>query len=76
VRGKALWSRCCTDSTNAVPADLEFVNYLGPMVQYLCRAGEARLASTLSNETGTPSFRPGDHVTLSWRPEDCLLLRE
>lgn len=62
--------------TNAVPANLEFVNYLGPMVQYLCRAGEARLASTLSNETGTPAFRPGDHVTLSWRPEDCLLLKE
>jgi len=61
---------------NAIPASLEFVNYLGPTVQYLCRAGEARLAASLPNETGAPAFRPGEPVTVSWRPEDSLVLKE
>ncbi len=61
---------------NAFPASLEFVNYLGPTVQYLCRAGETRLAASLPNETGVPAFRPGEPVTVSWKPEDCLLLKE
>ncbi len=61
---------------NATPASLEFVNYLGPTVQYLCRAGEARLAASLPNETGAPVFRSGEPVIMSWRPEDCLLLKE
>ncbi|OFX28319.1 MAG: hypothetical protein A2Z07_04240 [Armatimonadetes bacterium RBG_16_67_12] len=63
-------------ASNVFTASLEFVNYLGPTVQYLCKVGEARLAASLSNETGAPAFRPGERVILSWRPEDCLLLKE
>jgi len=59
-----------------VVARLEFVTYLGSMVQYLCRTGEARVIATVPTDAGTPVLRPGAIVRVSWRPEDCLLLTE
>jgi spermidine/putrescine ABC transporter ATP-binding subunit len=61
---------------NSFPATLEFVNYLGPTIQYYCRIGQARLVASLPNDAGTEILRPGARVTVSWRPEDCLILRE
>jgi ABC-type Fe3+/spermidine/putrescine transport system ATPase subunit len=61
---------------NVFPARVEFVNYLGPTVQYLCSAGDARLAVALPNDAGAPPLRAGDTIVVSWRPEDCLLLTE
>ncbi|MDR7484460.1 MAG: ABC transporter ATP-binding protein [Armatimonadota bacterium] len=64
------------EGTNAFAASLEFVTYLGATVQYLCRVGQARLAVSVPHDTITPVFRPGERVTVSWRPEDCLVLKE
>lgn len=61
---------------NTFQASLEFVTYLGSNIQYLCRAGEARLAASLPNDSGIPQFRSGEPVLVSWKPEDCLLIRE
>jgi spermidine/putrescine ABC transporter ATP-binding subunit len=61
---------------NRFPARLEFVTYLGPSVQYLCRSGEARLVATVPSNSNTPPLRPGASVFVSWKPEDCLLLTE
>jgi ABC-type Fe3+/spermidine/putrescine transport system ATPase subunit len=61
---------------NSYPATLEFVNYLGPTIQYYCRVGQARLVASLPNDAGTEILRPGAQVTVTWRPEDCLVLSE
>jgi spermidine/putrescine ABC transporter ATP-binding subunit len=61
---------------NRFPATLEFVTYLGSNVQYLCRAGEARITATAPSHGSAPPLRPGSTVVLSWSPDDCLLLPE
>lgn len=61
---------------NTFTGTLEFVTYLGANIQYLCRVGQARLAAILPNDSGAPPLRSGDPVLLSWKPEDCLLIRE
>ncbi|HEV2359571.1 MAG TPA: ABC transporter ATP-binding protein [bacterium] len=61
---------------NSFAARLEFVTYLGEAVQYLCRVGELRLVATAAIDADAPSFQPGAPVTVSWRPDDCLVLRE
>jgi spermidine/putrescine ABC transporter ATP-binding subunit len=64
------------EGPNTFAANLEFVTYLGATVQYLCRVGQTRLAASVPNDTVTAVFRPGERVLVSWRPEDCLVLKE
>jgi spermidine/putrescine ABC transporter ATP-binding subunit len=61
---------------NVFAASLDFINYLGPTVQYLCRLGDTRVGASVPIDSGTLGYRLGDAVTVTWKPEDCLLLKE
>ncbi len=63
-------------AVNSFAARLEFATYLGEAVQYLCRAGELRLVATATADADAPLLEPGAPITVSWRPDDCLVLPE
>jgi len=60
---------------NELPARIEFVNYLGSTIQYLCSVGLRTALVSRRNEAGGPELGVGQNVTLTFRPEDCFCLR-
>ncbi|MCL4458900.1 MAG: ABC transporter ATP-binding protein [Chloroflexi bacterium] len=61
---------------NVYPAKVEFVTYLGSSIQYICSVGKQKMAVITGNEVGTPLFRIGDDVKLTWQPGDCIVIKE
>lgn len=64
------------DSVNAIPVRVELRCYLGATIQYRCEAaGEKLTAVELNGATAVP-LEPGTAAFVSWRPNDCLVLRD
>ncbi len=57
---------------NHFPAKVEFVTYLGPIINYLCFIGTHKVVINIQNEAGVPAFQRGDPVYLEWGSDDCI----
>jgi ABC-type Fe3+/spermidine/putrescine transport system ATPase subunit len=57
---------------NSFPAKVEFVTYLGPIINYLCSIGTQKVVINIQNEAGVPAFQRGDSVQLEWDSDDCI----
>lgn len=64
------------DSVNAIPVRTESRSYLGATIQYRCDAGGEKLTAVELNGAEAPQVEPGSAAFLSWRPSDCLVLRD
>ncbi len=53
---------------------VEIVTFIGPSIHFICRLGEQTMKVRRPNE-GQLDFSSGDEVSLSWSPEDCVLVR-
>ncbi len=63
------------DRVNAVPGVVGYTVYLGTSAEYEVRLADGiRLRVVEQIASGIPSFRDGDAVTVSWAPEDTILL--
>jgi putative spermidine/putrescine transport system ATP-binding protein len=67
-------SRLSPDS-NTLPAELVMVTFLGPTIEYICRAQGHELRLRRPNEGSLPQLRQGQTVQLSVDPADCIVLR-
>lgn len=59
---------------NAFPAVLLLVSFLGPTIDYVCRAAGHDIHVRRPNEGRLPDIAPGQHIRLAWEPVDCVVI--
>jgi ABC-type Fe3+/spermidine/putrescine transport system ATPase subunit len=60
--------------TDGIPARVEEVLYQGSSASIILRAGARRIVAEDANDGTLAQVRPGETITVSWRPEDVLVL--
>ena len=64
------------DCANALQVRVESRTYLGATILYHCAAGSEKILATEPNSAEGGQFEPGSEAFMSWRPADCLVLRD
>lgn len=63
------------EGPNSLPGRVLRASFLGNILRYEVEAGEGvTLLCDATNAAGTEPHRPGEAVTLTWRPEDSRFL--
>jgi spermidine/putrescine ABC transporter ATP-binding subunit len=65
------WS---SEGVNTLRARVEFVNYLGSSIQYLCGTGDRKVLVSIPSGADAAVISANDEVTLTFAAEDCLCL--
>ncbi|MFN3487420.1 MAG: ABC transporter ATP-binding protein, partial [Planctomycetota bacterium] len=60
--------------SDGIPARVEEVLYQGSSASIILRAGARRIVAEDANDGTLAQVRPGETITVSWRPEDVLVL--
>ncbi|MCC7362628.1 MAG: ABC transporter ATP-binding protein [Anaerolineales bacterium] len=60
---------------NSVAAEVVLVTFLGPTIEYICRASGHELRVRRPNEGSLPRLQPGHSVRLVVDPADCILIK-
>ncbi|MGA7792605.1 MAG: ABC transporter ATP-binding protein [Candidatus Acidiferrales bacterium] len=64
------------DAVNTIPVRVESPIYLGATILYHCTAGGEKITAFELNSAEASKFEPGSMAFASWRPTDCLVLRD
>lgn len=64
------------DCPNALRVRIESRTYLGATIQYRCFASGEKILATEPNAADRGQFDQGSDAFATWRPADCLVLRD
>ncbi len=65
-----------SSTQNLIPAEVLIHTFVGPTIEYICRAGGHELRIRRPNEGHIPRVSAGQHVHISWEPSDCIVIRQ
>ncbi len=67
-------ARALEEGANHIAGSVTKIVFLGKNFRYIVRCAERRLQVEMPAGT-EPGFAVGDHVQITWRPDDCILIK-